>query len=102
MSAPEAETPGQRADLWLFRARFFKSRGLAAKHVDGGGLRVERFGAVQRVTRASFLIRPGDVLVIARRATPERVTVLALAERRGPAKEAETLYRRPDNENGAD
>ena len=100
MSASEAETPGQRADLWLFRARFTKSRGLAAKLIETGGLRVERFGAVQRVSRASFLIRPGDVLVIARRALPERVTVLALAERRGPAKQAATLYRRAEDENG--
>lgn len=100
MSADDEATPGQRADLWLFRARFFKSRGLAAKLVDKGGLRVERFGAVQRVKRASFLIRPGDVLVIARRALPERVTVLALAERRGPANEARTLYRRAEDENG--
>lgn len=100
MSGPEDARAGQRADLWLLRARFVKSRGLAVKLIETGGLRVERFGAVHRVSRASFLIRPGDVLVVARRALPERLTVLALAERRGPANEARTLYRRAEDENG--
>lgn len=84
----------QRADLWLFRTRLFKSRSLAARFIEAGGVRLERFGRVQRLERASFNLQPGDVLVFVRGAAPEQIRVLGTGERRGPASEARTLYER--------
>ncbi|MEQ8404086.1 MAG: RNA-binding S4 domain-containing protein [Oceanicaulis sp.] len=82
----------QRCDVWLFRARLFKSRSGAGAFIEGGGVRVERSGTVARLKKASHPVRPGDRLVYIRFGTLVRVTVLGLGERRGPAAEARTLY----------
>lgn len=89
---PEAEAPSQRCDIWLFRARLFKSRALAAQAITAGHVRIERFGQVQRLTRAAAPVRAGDRLVFTRAGAVVRIIVLALAERRGPASEARALY----------
>lgn len=91
---PAATGERQRADLWLFRARLFKSRSLATRFIEAGAVRLERFGRVQRLERASFNIQPGDVLVFVRGIAPEQIKVLGLGERRGPADEARGLYER--------
>jgi ribosome-associated heat shock protein Hsp15 len=75
-------------DKWLWHARFFKSRTLAAKLCDGGHVRVNR----QAVTKASAMVRPGDLLTFPQGNTIRVVKVLALSERRGPAPEAQALY----------
>lgn len=82
----------QRIDLWLFRARLFKSRSLAARFVEDGGIRLDRGGQVERLTRASALLRPGDRLIYVLSGRVYRVAVLALGERRGPPAEARLLY----------
>lgn len=82
----------QRCDVWLFRARLFKSRSGAGEFIEGGGVRVERSGAVARLRKASSPVRPGDRLVYIRFGKLVRITVQALGERRGPAAEARTLY----------
>jgi ribosome-associated heat shock protein Hsp15 len=76
-----------RLDKWLWAARFFKTRSLAteavvAGHVHVGGARV----------KPAREVRVGDVLEIRRAAVTWTVEVRALAERRGPASEAATLY----------
>lgn len=86
----------QRADLWLFRARLFKSRSTAARFIEAGGVRIERAGQVRRLERASAGVMTGDVLVFVRGADPVQVRVLSLGERRGPAAEARALYERLD------
>ena len=77
-----------RVDKWLWVARLAKTRALAVEAVRGGRVQVNG----QRV-KPSREIAPGDRLEISfgqgRRMT---VDVLALAERRGPAKEAAQLY----------
>lgn len=78
----------QRLDKWLWHARFFKSRTLAAKLCDGGNVRVNR----QPVAKAAATVRPGDLLTFPQGNTIRVVKVLALAERRGPAPEAQALY----------
>ncbi|TRO96296.1 RNA-binding S4 domain-containing protein [Glycocaulis profundi] len=91
MIAPEAGR--QRAEVWLFRARIFKSRGLAAKAVEAGHVRIERPGSdPARLSRASAPVRPGDRLVIRRGETLLRLEVGGMGERRGPASEAQGLY----------
>lgn len=80
--------PSQRLDKWLWCARFFKSRGEAAKLCDEGHLRV----AGQITHKAHYALRPGDVLTFPAGRHIRVVRVAALASRRGPAAEARTLY----------
>jgi ribosome-associated heat shock protein Hsp15 len=82
----------QRIDQWLWRARFFKTRTLAAKFVSDGNVRVTRNGDTTRIDKASANIRPGDTLVFTRNDHLKIVAVLACAPRRGPASEAQQLY----------
>lgn len=82
-----------RLDVWLWRARFFKTRPLAARFLEEGRVRLTRPGADEvRVDKASRTIRPGDALVFALGGRLVAVTVTAVGERRGPASEARTLY----------
>lgn len=82
-----------RLDVWLWRARFFKTRGLAAQFLEGGRLRLIRPGADPvRIDKASRAVRPGDRLVFAIAGRLIEVRVDALGERRGPAAEARGLY----------
>lgn len=91
--APSADpVAGQRIDKWLWCARFFKTRSLASKFVAGGGVRLTRAAATQRIEKSSALIRPGDSLAFALGERLRIIEILALAARRGPAAEAQTLY----------
>lgn len=85
MSEPEIT---QRLDKWLWHARFFKSRTLAAKQCEIGRVRVNRVP----VKKPSATVRPGDLLTFPQGNTIRVVKVLALGDRRGPASEAQTLY----------
>ena len=76
-----------RLDKWLWAARFFKTRSLAAAAVSGGKIHVN--GARSKPARA---LHPGDTLDIRRGTETLTVTVLELSGRRGPAKEAQLLY----------
>ncbi len=82
-----------RLDVWLWRARFFKTRALSAKICESGHLRLERFGTVSRVEKASQAVRPGDRLIFALGIRLIDIEVLDAGERRGPAPEAQMLYR---------
>ncbi|SLN26862.1 Heat shock protein 15 [Pseudoruegeria aquimaris] len=86
MSAPERAT--LRIDKWLWHARFFKTRSLAAKVVTGGHLRVNG----SKIAKASYAVAPGDVLTFPQGRAIRVVQVLALSQRRGPAPEAQALY----------
>lgn len=77
-----------RLDKWLWHARFFKSRTLAAAAI---GLRKVRVDGVP-VSKSSTHLRPGAVLTFAQGDRVRVVRVLALGTRRGPAPEAQTLY----------
>lgn len=82
-----------RLDVWLWRARFFKTRALAARFLEDGRVRLTRQGAAEmRVDKASRTVRPGDNLVFAIGGRLFAITVQALGERRGPASEARELY----------
>lgn len=81
-----------RADIWLWRARFFKTRALSAKFIDAGTIRLERFGQVTRLTKAGFTLRADDRLIFALGARLIDLTILDMGERRGPAPEARMLY----------
>ena len=77
-----------RIDKWLWRARFFKSRAKAGKAVESGGMRVNAV----RVGKAAAAVGPGDVLTLPVGSLVRVVRIESVGERRGPAKEARTLY----------
>lgn len=77
-----------RIDKWLWAARFFKTRSLAAEAVERGRVRLNG----DRCKPARYL-RPGDLLDIDNGSTEWQVSVLALSGQRGPASVAQTLYR---------
>ncbi|MFZ5719306.1 MAG: RNA-binding S4 domain-containing protein [Pseudomonadota bacterium] len=81
-----------RADVWLWRARFFKTRSLAAKYVEGGRVRLTRAGQETRLDKPARPVKVGDQLVFALGGRLIAIRVQALGERRGPATEARELY----------
>ena len=78
-----------RLDKWLFFARFFKTRGLSSKQIQAGHVRVNATKVLKPATSISI----GQVLTVVQRQTVRVVEVLALGHRRGPASEAQLLYR---------
>ena len=86
-----------RIDVWLWRARFFKSRALAAKFVEEGRVRLTRTGLESRLDKASRTVRPGDGLVFALGGRITAIVVEAIGDRRGPASEARELYSQVQN-----
>lgn len=80
--------PGLRVDKWLWHARFFKTRTLAARMATGGKIRVNG----TRISKASALVRAGDTLTFPQGSQIRVVEVADLGTRRGPASEAQALY----------
>jgi len=80
-----------RIDKWLWAARFFKTRGLAADACDLN--RIECNGVRAKASRE---LKAGNMVVIRNEAGEFHVEVLALSEMRGPAAVAATLYRETD------
>jgi ribosome-associated heat shock protein Hsp15 len=83
---------GVRLDKWLWAARFFKTRTLAAKACELG--RVEAQGQSARSSRE---VRVGDRLIIQNEGGRYEVDVLAVSEMRGPAAVAQTLYQETES-----
>jgi ribosomal 50S subunit-recycling heat shock protein len=81
-----------RADVWLWRARFCKTRSLAAKLIDEGRVRLTRGGQQTRLDKPARPVKPGDALVFAIAGRLHAVRVEALGARRGPPAEARALY----------
>lgn len=84
-------TDGQakiRLDKWLWQARFFKTRGLSAKLVSGGHVRVNS----QKVAKPAHAVGPGDVLTFPQARRVRVIKIVAVGARRGPAPEAQGLY----------
>jgi ribosome-associated heat shock protein Hsp15 len=85
MTEPE---PSIRLDKWLWQARFFKTRGEAARVAAAGAVRLNAV----RVSKPAAQVRVGDGLTFAQGGAIRVLRVLALGSRRGPAPEARTLY----------
>lgn len=83
-----AEASALRIDKWLWYARFFKTRGLSAKLVSSGRVRVNS----EPVAKPAHQVRPGDVLTFPQQKDIRVIQIDALGERRGPASEAAELY----------
>ncbi len=85
---PEDARSTLRLDKWLWRARFFKSRTLAARFCGEGKIRVNS----ARVPKSHFAVRAGDVLTFPSGPHIRVVMIRELGTRRGPAAEARALY----------
>jgi ribosome-associated heat shock protein Hsp15 len=77
-----------RMDKWLWAARFFKTRALAARACELG--RIQSNGLAAKPARE---VRTGDMLRVTNDGGDFQVEVLLLSEVRGPASVAQTLYR---------
>ena len=86
-----------RADVWLWRARFFKSRSLAAKFLEDGRVRMTRSGVQTRLDKPSRTLHIGDELVFALGGRLIAVRMEQAGERRGPPPEARALYTTLEN-----
>ncbi|MFN7137209.1 MAG: RNA-binding S4 domain-containing protein [Thermomonas sp.] len=82
------DTASVRLDLWLWAARFFKTRALAKHAIETG--KVEVGGQRAKPARG---VRVGDALVVQRAEERFEIEVLALSDTRGPASVAQALYR---------
>jgi ribosome-associated heat shock protein Hsp15 len=87
---PSAPKTGSkiRVDKWLWHARFFKTRTLAAKTVSAGKVRVND----AKITKTSHLLVASDVLTFTQGRHTCVIRVELPGTRRGPAPEAQTLY----------
>lgn len=77
-----------RIDKWLWHARFYRTRVLAQAAASRGVIRLNG----HRVEKSSVDVEPGDVLTLPKGREVVVVRVIGLAERRGPASEAQRLY----------
>lgn len=77
-----------RVDKWLWQARFFKTRSLAAALAESGHLRVNG----QKTARASREVGPGDVLTFPQGRIIRLIRITGTGVRRGPSSEAQTLF----------
>lgn len=81
-----------RVDIWLWRARFAKTRGLAAALVERGAVRLTHQGRQTRLDKPSRCVHPGDEITFVLNGNVRSLRVEALGDRRGPATEARALY----------
>jgi ribosome-associated heat shock protein Hsp15 len=90
---PHAELPPQeiRIDLWLWAARFFKTRALAKQAIEGGKVEINGQGC-----KPSRAVHIGDRLTIVRGEEHFEVQAAAVSDRRGPAAAAQQLFRETD------
>ncbi|MDE2368462.1 MAG: RNA-binding S4 domain-containing protein [Burkholderiales bacterium] len=86
MTATFAETR-VRLDKWLWAARFYKTRGLAAEEIGRGRVSVNGQAA-----KSSRELRPGDLVAMRQGPLTRTVRVAALSVVRGPAPQAQALY----------
>lgn len=94
--AQPASDSAMRLDKWLWAARFFKTRTLAAEAVTGGKVKLNGERA-----KAAKALRPGDALNIHIGLYEYVVRVLALSARRGPAPQAALLYEESESSQAA-
>lgn len=83
----QPELEAIRLDKWLWTARFFKTRKLAADAISGGKVHINN----QR-TKPGKEIKPGTRLTITKDAYRWDITIIALSSQRRSAKEAALLY----------
>lgn len=91
MSRPDVQE-SVRIDIWLWRARFFKTRTLSSDHIVKRGVRLTRNGLTRKVNKPGVTLTRDDMVTFGRAGHIKTVKVLNLGVRRGPASEAALLY----------
>jgi ribosome-associated heat shock protein Hsp15 len=81
-----------RIDVWLWRARFAKTRTQAAALIERGAVRLTHAGRQTRLDKPGRDVRVGDGLTFAVGGRVIDLTIEAVGHRRGPAEEARALY----------
>lgn len=81
-----------RIDVWLWRARFAKTRSLAAALVEKGAIRLTHNGVQTRLDKPSRSVHPGDEVLFAEAGRLIAVRVVQMGDRRGSAQKARALY----------
>ena len=81
------DLPTLRLDKWLWSARFYRTRSLAADAIGKGRVQVNG-----NTAKASRELRPGDSVVLQLDSVARTINVLALSAQRGPAPVAQQLY----------
>ncbi|WP_033315307.1 RNA-binding S4 domain-containing protein [Robiginitomaculum antarcticum] len=87
-----AQTETVRLDIWLWRARFVKTRALARHLIEKGKVRISRNGQTKRVKKANTVVRSGDIVTLTRPHGLIVAQMISAGERRGPPSEARALY----------
>lgn len=87
MTATTTDLVSVRLDVWLWAARFYKTRALAKQAVEGGKVEVQGQGA-----KASRLLKTGEQLSLRRGEEQFEIEVRGLSDKRGPASVAQALY----------
>jgi ribosome-associated heat shock protein Hsp15 len=85
---PEKDDPRVRLDKWLYAARFYKTRTIAAQAIESGRARVDD----QRV-KPSYSVKAGMRINLSKDSLVWKVDVTVVSDKRGPASEAAKLYR---------
>ena len=83
-----ADAPRVRLDKWLWAARFYRTRGVAAEAIDAGQARLNGLR-----TKPAHVVRIGDAISVRKAGIEWVAEVSALSDRRGSAAEAASLYR---------
>jgi ribosome-associated heat shock protein Hsp15 len=91
MTSQAAPQSGVRIDLWLWAARFFKTRALAKQAIEAGKVEINGQGC-----KPSRAVHVGDRLQVVRGEERFEVQAAGLSEKRGPAAQAQQLYREND------
>lgn len=89
----EPQSSPVRLDIWLWRARFFKTRASASEFVSRRGVRLTRHGQTRKTNKPGAQLLPGDILTFSRANVLRSVEFITAGTRRGPALEAAGLYR---------
>lgn len=87
-----SEDTEQRLDIWLWRARWVKSRSDAVYLISNKGVRIDRTGMIRKAMKPGTTIQVDDVLTFRKGSEIKTLRVLALPHRRGPATEAQACY----------
>lgn len=93
MHQKEIEGDGCRLDIWLFRTRVFKTRSLATKMILSGKIRITRNGRTERIRKPGLILKPGEHVILMRSHKLMNIEMISAGTRRGPAAEAQSLYR---------
>jgi len=83
----QGQAQALRIDKWLWAARFYKTRSIAADEISKGRVSVN-----DQTAKAARELRPGDRVELRRGAVLQTITVMALSDVRGPAPIAQSLY----------